>query len=79
MSSFWYKISVGRVEKQRYSDVLRDLMLRNDNIKELKLFWLSIVFEKPHFESANRFFREDQMNRKNFAKLIRPKKPPMIS
>lgn len=40
VSSFWYKISVGRVEKQRYSDVLRDLMLRNDNIKELKLLAL---------------------------------------
>lgn len=69
VSSFWYKISVGRVEKQRYSDVLRDLMLRNDNIKELKLFGSLSYLKSRILNQQTDFFREDQMNRKKFCKI----------
>lgn len=69
VSSFWYKISVGRVEKQRYSDVLRDLMLRNDNIKELKLFGSLSYLKSRILKQQTDFFREDQMNRKKFCKI----------
>lgn len=69
VSSFWYKISVGRVEKQRYSDALRDLMLRNDNIKELKLFGSLSYLKSRILNQQTDFFREDQMNRKKFCKI----------
>ena len=69
VSSFWYKISVGRVEKQHYSDVLRDLMLRNDNIKELKLFGSLSYLKSRILNQQTDFFREDQMNRKKFCKI----------
>lgn len=69
VSSFWYKISVGRVEKQRYSDVLRDLMLRNDNIKELKLFGSLSYLKSRILNQQTDFFREDQMNRKKICKI----------
>ena len=61
VSSFWYKISVGRVEKQRYSDVLRDLMLRNDNIKELKLFGSLSYLKSRILNQQIDFFRKKRL------------------
>lgn len=70
VSSFWYKISVGRVEKQRYSDVLRDLMLRNDNIKELKLFGSLSYLKSRILNQQTDFFREDQITLPNLLPTV---------
>ncbi len=44
-------------------------MLRNDNIKELKLFGSLSYLKSRILNEQTDFFREDQMNRKKFCKI----------
>lgn len=69
VSGVWYKISTERVEKQRYTDLLRDIIIRNDNIKELKLFASLSYLKEKIVKQQNEFFIEDQINRKKFCKM----------
>lgn len=69
VSNFWYKLSVSRVEKQRFSDVLRNLILNNDNIKELKLFASLSYIKDKIIDLQTKYFREDQKGRRRFFKI----------
>lgn len=69
VSNFWYKLSISRVEKQRFSDVLRNLILNNDNIKELKLFASLSYIKDKIIEQQTKYFREDQAGRRRFFKI----------
>lgn len=67
ISEFWFKISMGRVEKVRLADVLKQILLKNDYIKELKLFQISKYLKDILLNQQNTFNIQNRKTRKKFA------------
>lgn len=63
---FWYGIYNGRVEKKRLIEYLKVLMVKNENVKEVKLYNVGekiIAFITKYFTL---FLKEDAKTRKQF-------------
>lgn len=67
ISEFWFKISIGRVEKLRLADALKQILLKNDYIKELKLFQISKYLKDVLLKQQKSFNLENSKTRKKFA------------
>lgn len=66
ISEFWFKISMGRVEKLRLADAIKQILLKNDYIKELKLFQISKYLKDILMDQQKKFNIENRKARKKF-------------
>lgn len=66
MNEYWYKIFYNRVEKKRLIDYLKKLMVKNEYVKEIKLYGTAIKISSYVKNSFLEFFREDLSARKKF-------------
>lgn len=66
INKYWYKIYNGRVEKKRMIEHLKMLMVKNENIKEIRLFNIGEKIITIISKQFIRFQKEDAKARKHF-------------
>ena len=66
INKYWYEIYKKRVEKTRLIQYLKLLMIKNSNIKEIKLFNAGTRIINIIKEYFSNFIKEDFLTRKNF-------------
>ncbi|MDD2960193.1 MAG: hypothetical protein PHR92_17050 [Lachnospiraceae bacterium] len=69
VSKTWFWIQGIRAEKMRYTDELKNILLKNENIKEMKLFGVSHFLSERVVCSQKNFSKENIANNKKYAKL----------
>lgn len=63
----WYKIASDRIEGFRFNDALKEIILKNDNIKELKLYNVAGYLKDKIVEKLNIYNKENKGKRKQFS------------
>lgn len=66
MNSYWYKLFYKRIEKTRLIDYLKMTMIKNENIKEIKLYCVGEKIISIIKETYIRFMQENKIARKKF-------------
>lgn len=65
----WFKIQEKRVEGLRFADELKSILLKNENVMELKLFAVSSLILNKILKCQVRYAKEGFGNSKKFGKL----------
>lgn len=69
VSKAWFLIQGNRAEKMRYTDELKSILLKNENIKELRLFDISKPLSKRIVQLQEKINRDNFLNSKKYAKI----------
>lgn len=69
VNNVWFQIQGTRVEKRRYSDEMKSILLKNEHIKELRLFGISRKLLKKAVKLQDAFHKENFANSKKYAKI----------
>lgn len=66
INKYWYKIYYNRSEKKRFNEYLKKLMVKNESVKEIRLYNVAEKIRKLVKGSFVAFLREDIPSRVNF-------------
>lgn len=66
MKMVWFQVQHKRMENKRYSEEMKSIILKNENIKELKLYGISNYLLEKSIKLQKKFDREDLNNTQKY-------------